>query len=129
MDWNALLEIARGGVDKFPDIDGLNGSRAVLDPEAAILRTASKKFWTPNGSNWGHFYTPETEALIEQAFSTFDPEARLKVLTTLHEKLTEEAFMVFVVHDLNPRAYSPKVHGFVEAQNWFQDMTPVTVEP
>ena len=128
MDWNALLEIGRGGVDKFPEIDGFNGSRAVLDPEAAILRTASKKFWTPNGANWGHYYSPEAEALIDQAFNEFDPAARLKVLTNLHEKLTEDAFMLFVVHDLNPRALSPKVHGFVQAQNWFQDMTPITVE-
>ena len=34
--------------------------------------------------------------------------------------------MIFVVHDLNPRALSPKVHGFVQAQNWFQDLTPIT---
>jgi len=24
---------------------------------------------------------------------------------------------------------SPKVHGFVQAQSWFQDLTPVTVTP
>jgi peptide/nickel transport system substrate-binding protein len=129
MDWNALLEITRGGVEKFPDIDGLNQSRAVLDPEAAMLRTASKKFWTPNGANWGHYYTPETEALVEQAFTTFELAPRMQALTKLHEKLTEDAFMLFVVHDLNPRALSPKVKGFVQAQNWFQDMTPITLAP
>jgi len=129
MDWNALLEISRGGVDKFPEIDGLNASRAMLDPEATIMRTASKKFWTPNGSNWGHYYSDEAEALIDQAFNTFDPAARLQVLIKLHEKLADDAFMLFVVHDLNPRALSPKVKGFVQAQNWFQDMTPITVAP
>jgi peptide/nickel transport system substrate-binding protein len=35
--------------------------------------------------------------------------------------------MIFVVHDLNPRALSPKVEGFVQAQSWFHDLTPVTV--
>jgi peptide/nickel transport system substrate-binding protein len=37
--------------------------------------------------------------------------------------------MIFVVHDLNPRALSPKVQGFVQAQSWFQDLTPVSVTP
>ena len=36
----------------------------------------------------------------------------------LHEYEPEQALMIFVVHDLNPRALSPKVHGFVLAQNW-----------
>jgi len=37
--------------------------------------------------------------------------------------------MIFVAHDVNPRAMSPKVKGFVQAQSWFQDLTPVTVTP
>ena len=35
---------------------------------------------------------------------------------------------IWVVHDLNPRALSPKATGFVEAQSWFQDLTPVRVD-
>ena len=35
--------------------------------------------------------------------------------------------MIFVVHDLNPRAMSPKVEGFVQAQSWFQDLALVEV--
>jgi peptide/nickel transport system substrate-binding protein len=34
---------------------------------------------------------------------------------------------VFIVHDLNPRALSPRLKGFVQAQSWFQDMTPIVV--
>lgn len=37
--------------------------------------------------------------------------------------------MIYVVHDLNPRALSPKVKGFVQAQNWFQDMASIEVMP
>jgi hypothetical protein len=37
--------------------------------------------------------------------------------------------MIFVVHDLNPRAMSPKVKGFVQAQSWFQDLTRVSITP
>jgi hypothetical protein len=43
--------------------------------------------------------------------------------------MSEEAVMIFVAHVLNPRAMSPKVTGFVQAQSWFQDLTPVSVTP
>jgi len=36
--------------------------------------------------------------------------------------------MIWVVHDLNPRALRANVKGFVQAQNWFQDLTPVYVD-
>ena len=39
----------------------------------------------------------------------------------------QRAIMLFVTHDLNPRALSPKVKGFVQAQSWFQDLTPIEV--
>jgi peptide/nickel transport system substrate-binding protein len=38
-------------------------------------------------------------------------------------------YEVFIVHDLNPRALSPKLTGSVQAQSWFQDMTPIVVHP
>ena len=57
------------------------------------------------------------------------PNKRLVLLTKLNELMNEEAVMIFVAHDVNPRALSPKVHGFVQAQSWFQDLTPVTVSP
>jgi len=37
--------------------------------------------------------------------------------------------MIWVAHDVNPRALSPKVKGFIQAQSWFQDLTPITVLP
>jgi hypothetical protein len=33
------------------------------------------------------------------------------------------------VHDLNPRAMSPKVKGFVQPQSWFVDLTLPWVAP
>ena len=49
------------------------------------------------------------------------------MLTKLHESMSEDAVMIFVAHEVNPRALSPKVHGFVQAQSWFQDLTPVSI--
>ena len=33
-----------------------------------------------------------------------------------------------IVHDLNPRAMSPKVKGFVSPQSWFLDLTLVSMQ-
>ena len=129
MDWNALLDVYRSGVDKNPNYDGLNFSRGLLDPVNAIIKLVARAYWAPAGSNWGHYENPEAETLISQILNEFDGEKRLGLLTRLHELEGRQAVMIFVVHDLNPRAMSPKVEGFVQAQNWFQDLTPVTVTP
>jgi peptide/nickel transport system substrate-binding protein len=129
MDWNSLIEIARSGVPKYPEIDGYNGSRALLDPLSALIKPVWKIHWSPAGSNWGHFYDPEIEDLVGQILNEFDPDKRLTQLTRLHELENDRALMIWVVHDLNPRALSPKLSGFVQAQNWFQDLTPIVVNP
>jgi ABC-type transport system substrate-binding protein len=129
MDWNSLIEIGRSGVPKYPEIDGYNGSRALLDPLSALIKPVWKIHWSPAGSNWGHFYDPETEDLVGQILNEFDAEKRLTLLTKLHEMENDRALMIWVVHDLNPRALSPKLSGFVQAQNWFQDLTPIVVHP
>jgi peptide/nickel transport system substrate-binding protein len=95
----------------------------------AIIKPAVKAYWAPAGSNWGHYSNPESEALVTRIFGEFDATKRLGLLTELHELLGRDAAMIFVVHDLNPRALSPKLQGFVQAQSWFQDLTPVSVSP
>ncbi|MDP1964649.1 MAG: hypothetical protein Q8K93_20910, partial [Reyranella sp.] len=40
-------------------------------------------------------------------------------------RIVDQAYWVYIAHDLNPRAMSPKVKGFVQAQSWFQDLTTV----
>jgi ABC-type transport system substrate-binding protein len=129
MDWNSLIEIGRSGVVKYPEIDGYNGSRALLDPVSALIKPVGKLYWSPAGANWGHFFDSEVEDVVGQIFNEFDAEKRLALLIRLHELESDRAQMIWVVHDLNPRALSPKLHGFVQAQNWFQDLTPITIDP
>ena len=129
MDWNSLIEIARSGVVKYPDIDGYNGSRGLLDPLSALIKPVWKFHWSPAGANWGHFFDQGAEDLVTEILNEFDGPKRLALLTKLHELHSEKALMIFVVHDINPRALSPKLKGFVQAQNWFQDLTPIEVMP
>src|ERR1700731_4209895 len=129
MDWNALLQVGRGGVDASPDISAINISRASQDPFNALIRHVWTGAWAPKGANWGHHGNPAMDKLIEAILGEFDTAKRHVLLTKLHEMMNEEAVMIFVAHDLNPRAMSPKVQGFVQAQSWFQDLTPVSVTP
>jgi peptide/nickel transport system substrate-binding protein len=129
MDWNALLKVGREGVDEHSDINAINISRAVQDPYNALIRHVWTGAWAPKGANWGHFGEPAIDKLVSDILGEFDTTKRLALLTQLNEAMNEEAALIFVVHDLNPRAMSPKVKGFVQAQSWFQDLTPVTVTP
>ena len=54
--------------------------------------------------------------------------SRDAALAKLHERVVEESFFLFWVHDVGPRAMSPKVKGFVQAKNWFQDFSPVYMQ-
>jgi ABC-type transport system substrate-binding protein len=128
-DWNALLKLTREGVDDHPDVNAINVSRQTQDPFNALIRHVWTGAWAPKGSNWGHFSNPAIDKLIAEIQSEFDTTKRLAQLTRLHEMMNEEAALIFVAHDVNPRAMSRKVKGFVQAQSWFQDLTPVILSP
>ena len=129
MDWNALIAVAREGTEKYPQYDAINVSRGSQDPFNALIRHVWTGSWSPRGANWGHYKNPDVEKLVADILKEFDTAKRLARLSKLHELMSEDAVMIFVAHDVNPRALSPKVHGFVQAQSWFQDLTPVSVGP
>jgi peptide/nickel transport system substrate-binding protein len=39
----------------------------------------------------------------------------------------EDAARIFIVHDFNPRALSPRVIGFVQARSWYHGLTRIVV--
>ena len=129
MDWNALLAVSRGGVDKFPQYSGVNISRGLSDPFSGLIRHVWTQQWAPAGSNWGHYSNPAVDRLVEAISAEFDAQKRNDLLTQLHELMNQDAVMIWVVHDLNPRALAPSLHGFKQAQSWYQDLTPITVSP
>ena len=59
----------------------------------------------------------------------FDPAKRDALLKEMNELAVADSSEMYIVHDLNPRALSPKLSGFVQAQSWFQDLTPIVVAP
>jgi hypothetical protein len=67
--------------------------------------------------------------ILAKASGAFNADEQNTWLQQAHRKMVDEALFLFVVHDVAPRALAPKVKGFVQAQSWFQDLTPVTVQP
>ncbi len=48
-------------------------------------------------------------------------------LQKIHEKFVNEDLFLDVTHDVNARAMSSKVKGFVQTQNWFQNFSSITM--
>ena len=129
-DWNALLANWRAGAkdDTTNGANSTNSSYFSQDPFTALMRHLDSRLIAPKGTNWGYFEDPELDTLVDGIRGEFDTAAQLKVIQKLHEKYVNDALFLFVAHDVGPRALAPNVKGFVQAQNWFQDITPVYIE-
>lgn len=130
-DWNTVINIWRAGA-KDPSAKGataINYSYFIQDPFTGLIRHLQCNLAPPAGTNWGYYCDPEMDALFEKVRNTFDPVEQDKVLQQVHEKYVNEALFLMVTHDVNPRAMSTKVKGFVQAQNWFQDFSQITLDP
>jgi peptide/nickel transport system substrate-binding protein len=77
----------------------------------------------PVGANRMPYLNPKVDRLIEAAEREFDLDKQNQILAKVHEIIVDDAPWVFIVHDLNPRALSPNVKGFVQPQSWFVDLT------
>jgi peptide/nickel transport system substrate-binding protein len=95
------------------------------DPLYAIVRFFHSGQVAPVGVNWGGYKNPRVDGLIDEARQTFDPARQDELLAQAHAQIVDDAVLVWVVHDTNPHALSPKVTKFVQAQHWFQDLTTI----
>ncbi|TZG32501.1 ABC transporter substrate-binding protein [Agrobacterium sp. B1(2019)] len=130
-DWNTVINIWRAGA-KDPSAKGataVNYSYFIQDPFTALIRQSQCNLAPPNGTNWGFYCDQEMDALFSQVRNTFDAAEQDKVLQKIHEKYVNDALFLMVTHDVNPRAMSTKVKGFVQAQNWFQDFSTISMDP
>jgi peptide/nickel transport system substrate-binding protein len=130
VEWNTLINLWRAGAksDQVKGANAMNYSYFIQDPFTAFIRHVDSKLVAPNGTNWGFYQDPAMDALIEQARTTFDAAEQDKILQKIHEKIVDDALFLFVTHDVNSRAVSPKVTGFIQSQNWFQDFSPITMK-
>ena len=130
MDWEALRARRRAGAEAPENrgAHGINNSWAFWDPDIGLLGPSQGTDRRPGGFNWGNFQDPVADALAMKARATFDAEEQRKVLAELHTRIVDQAMWLWVVHDVNPRGIARRVKGFVQAQSWYQDLTPISLE-
>ena len=129
MEWEALRARRRAGSGAAENkgMHGLNNSWGFWGPDIGLVNASWSPMKPPAGYNWGGYSDPKADALCQQAKLAFVPAEQDRILAELHTYLVDQAMWIWVVHDLNPRALGPKVTGFVQAQSWFQDLTPIQV--
>ena len=130
LDWESLFPNWRRGADHETSLGAhaTNITFGWLDPFAAFYRFMHSSMAPPNGFNWGYMDDPEYDRLLDEAKVTFDQDAQDALLAEFHARMVDDAAWLWVAHDVGPRAMNPRVQGFVQAQNWFQDLTPVYIE-
>ncbi|MGO4404369.1 ABC transporter substrate-binding protein [Bosea sp. RAF48] len=130
VEWNQLINIWRAGAKDASSRGGtgMNYTYFIQDPFTGFIRHLQCNLAPPAGTNWGYYCDPEMDKLFDQVRNTFDPKEQTGILQKIHEKYVDDALFLMVTHDVNPRAMTAKVKGFVQAQNWFQDFSPITMD-
>lgn len=129
VEWQVLLTSSR----QPPDSPTLQGAIAlnVSSPSSdlgIIARYFAASSFSPAGFNWEHWSDPQFEAALKEASEATDPAVVLAAVKRVHERLVDDPPWLYIVHDLNPRAMSKRVHGFVPVQSWFVDLTAISLE-
>ncbi|MDQ7970541.1 MAG: ABC transporter substrate-binding protein [Oxalicibacterium faecigallinarum] len=106
-------------------ITAINLGYVTADPFYGITRFVDSRYVAPNGVNWGGYNNPKVDGWLDQIRTSFDVKKQDALLAQVHQTMVDDALMLWVVHDVNPHAISPKVKGFVQAQHWFQDLTTI----
>jgi peptide/nickel transport system substrate-binding protein len=117
---------AAGELARTNNVTANNVAYVTSDPLYALIRFFHSNQIAPTGVNWSHYRDAELDRLIDTALNTFDAAEVDRLMAKVHEKAVNEALLVFVVHDTNPRALGRNVRGYTQAQHWFQDLTTLS---
>ncbi|MBV9859341.1 MAG: ABC transporter substrate-binding protein [Alphaproteobacteria bacterium] len=128
VEWGTMLVAIRSD-PKAPQshgVDGINISLSYTDP-SSMFRYYARDSFSPTNYNWGHWDNEQATDLLRKAQASFSPTEQTALLQQAHAIVVDEAPWLFIVHDLNPRAMSKSVTGFVPAQSWYQNFTQITM--
>lgn len=124
MDWEALRArrraMASGAENK--GVAAINQSWTYHEAHYGLLSITE-----PGGFNWSEWADPKAVQMAAEARAEFDPARQAELLQKLHAYMVDQAIWLWVVHDMNPRALSPKVQGYVQAQSWFVDLNAPSI--
>ena len=129
VEWQILLNATRA----TPDSPNLKGAMAinVSSPSSDVgvmARYFSSANFSPHGFNFEQWKDDAFDDALTTLSEASDPAVISGALRKAHERLVDNPPWLYIVHDLNPRAMSPKVKGFVSPQSWFIDLTLVSMQ-
>ena len=129
VEWQVLLNATRA----LPDAASLSGAMAlnVSSPtsDAGVMaRYFSSDRFPPGGFNFLNWKDETFDAALQRLSDSTDPAVIAAATRTAHERLVDDPPWLYVVHDRNPRAMSPRVKGFIPAQSWLLDLSLVSVQ-
>jgi peptide/nickel transport system substrate-binding protein len=129
VEWQILLNAARA----TPDSPNLKGAMVlnISSPSSDVgimARYFSSANFSPNGFNFEQWKDDAFDAALTALAEANDAAVISGALRKAHERLVDNPPWLYIVHDLNPRAMSPKIKGFVSPQSWFIDLTLVSMQ-
>ena len=128
VDWSVIFNSVR----LLPDSPALHGAMALnfsstTSDVSQMARFLTADYFSPNGFNFSHWKDDKFEATLTALAESTDPSTIEKLYRAAHERIVNNPPWLFIVHDLNPRAMSKRVQGFVSAQSWFLDLTLISM--
>jgi peptide/nickel transport system substrate-binding protein len=131
LEWGTLFTNWREGptANSARGANTTNVSIATMDPFFALARFADSRMAPPVSNNWGSINDPELDRLTAIARTTFEPDARDAALAKVHERLVDEAMFIYFVHEVSPRALSPRISGFSAPNGYYVDWARIDISP
>jgi peptide/nickel transport system substrate-binding protein len=128
VEWQVLLNAVR----QTPDAPALKGVMAlnVSSPSSDVgimARYFSSANFAPNGFNFEQWKDDKFDAALATLAEATDEKMIEEAFRAAHERLVDNPPWLYIVHDLNPRAMTKNVQGFVSPQSWFADLTMVSI--
>lgn len=129
VEWQTLRTMRnKGPLDPSNiGIHGVNNSWDTSGPAIGMENIFASWKISPKGVNWG-VHDEELDKVIQQIQTTFDRAEVDKLMQKAHEIVVDKAYWLYVVHDINVHAMSPRVKNFRPAITWYVDYTQITVE-
>ncbi len=130
VEWQVLLTASR----LPPDSANLKGAVSLntSSPSSDVgvmARYFLASSFSPGGFNWEHWKDDAFEKDMVDLSEATDPAVISTAFQHAHERLVDNPPWLYIVHDLNPRAMSKRVRGFVPVQSWFVDLTRISLAP
>ena len=128
MEWQALRSVRnKGPNDPANDMyDGVNNSWSSDKPADIETNFATWKI-SPNGVNWG-VSDPLVDDTFKKFMSVFDKGEQDRLLAEAHARIVDQAYQLWVVHDINVHAANANVKGFIPEISWSKDFTSIYIE-